>query len=296
MMGRDELGLATVAGGRCAVVAAACRRRARRRAATTRPAPATVPGRRPDRHAQNGPLGGCPVFPADNAWNTDVSTLPGERELRRTTSPTSCSSGNQNLHADFGGGGEYGIPYVTVRAGSRRSRSTSPPTATRATRARTRSRSARRSRAAPSDGDRHVLAVDRDHCKLYELYRAFPQGTTTGTPTPARCSTSARTRCARSAGRRPTPPGCRSSPASSATTRWRRARSTTRCASRSRGPRRATCSRRRTTRRRAPTPTCPPMGLRLRLKASFDIVALHGRGAGDPRGAEEVRDDRRRQR
>jgi hypothetical protein len=24
-----------------------------------------------------------------------------------------------------------------------------------------------------SDGDRHVLAVDRKRCKLYELYRAF---------------------------------------------------------------------------------------------------------------------------
>ena len=27
-----------------------------------------------------------------------------------------------------------------------------------------------------SDGDRHVLVVDRDNCLLYELYRAFPQG------------------------------------------------------------------------------------------------------------------------
>ena len=26
-----------------------------------------------------------------------------------------------------------------------------------------------------SDGDRHVLVVDRDHCMLYELYDAFPQ-------------------------------------------------------------------------------------------------------------------------
>ena len=27
-----------------------------------------------------------------------------------------------------------------------------------------------------SDGDRHVIAVDRNACKVYELYRAFPQG------------------------------------------------------------------------------------------------------------------------
>jgi hypothetical protein len=26
-----------------------------------------------------------------------------------------------------------------------------------------------------SDGDRHILIVDRDHCKLYELYAAYPQ-------------------------------------------------------------------------------------------------------------------------
>jgi hypothetical protein len=29
---------------------------------------------------------------------------------------------------------------------------------------------------ADSDGDRHVLAIDRDNCILYELYSAFPNG------------------------------------------------------------------------------------------------------------------------
>ncbi len=42
--------------------------------------------------------------------------------------------------------------------------------------ARTRCPRTRRSRAAPSStGDRHVLLVDRDACRLWELYSAYPQ-------------------------------------------------------------------------------------------------------------------------
>ena len=56
---------------------------------------------------------------------------------------------------------------------ARSCRSTTPPTATRATPGRSRSPPTPRSRAANSaEGDRHVLAVDRGACTLYELYRA----------------------------------------------------------------------------------------------------------------------------
>ena len=110
------------------------------------------PGRRPPSGTadQNGSLGSCPVFPADNAWNRDVSTLPVARQLAATTStPSSPAAANKKLHADFGGDGEYGIPYITVpgQPGAV-SRSTSSTTATRAIPARTRSRSARPSKAA----------------------------------------------------------------------------------------------------------------------------------------------------
>lgn len=56
-------------------------------------------------------IGMCSIFPADNAWNTDIS--------RAAVHPNSANyirsiglSGR--LHADFGGGGAYGIPWITV--------------------------------------------------------------------------------------------------------------------------------------------------------------------------------------
>ena len=58
----------------------------------------------------------------------------------------------------------------------------------------------------------------------------------------------------------------------------------------------ATSSPRRTTRRRRPNAALPPMGLRLRLKASFSLAGFHGQSLVILQGAEEVRDDRRRQR
>ena len=46
----------------------------------------------------------------------------------------------------------------------------------------------------------------------------------------------------------------------------------------------------------APTPTLPPMGLRLRLKADYDISGFPREVQVDPAGAQEVRHDRGRQR
>ena len=85
---------------------------------------------------------------------------------------------------------------------------------------------------AGATGDRHVIAVQQGTCELFELFAARPSGSGLDRRRPAPDSTCVPTRCARSAGRAPTPPGCRSSPASSATTRWRRARSATRSGSR----------------------------------------------------------------
>ena len=59
---------------------------------TTKPSTTTTtapPGGGSATGDQNGPLGSCPVFPADNAWNTDVSRRAGRTRTRRTTSPTS---------------------------------------------------------------------------------------------------------------------------------------------------------------------------------------------------------------
>jgi hypothetical protein len=122
---------------------------------------------------QNGSLGGCRVFPADNAWNRDVSTLPVSAGSARYVAAITALGGNQDLHADFGGGGAYGIPYVTVPGNQAKvpvdfvddgDESDPGPYPIPLT--------------APIEGgsDRHVLAVDRGHCMLYELFGATPQG------------------------------------------------------------------------------------------------------------------------
>src|SRR5262249_22469792 len=64
--------------------------------------------------ATSGPtLAGCPMFPANNAWNQKVNTLP-VRADSRTFIASISASGKTNLHPDFGGGGAYGIPFMVV--------------------------------------------------------------------------------------------------------------------------------------------------------------------------------------
>ena len=113
-------------------------------------------------------LGGRRVFPADNPWNTDVSGQP----VDPASATLIASCGNRNLHPDFGS--VYGIPYVSVgSATSRRPVSFDyadesdpgpyplPPDAPI-------------EGGASSTGDRHVLVVDTVAWKLYELFDAHP--------------------------------------------------------------------------------------------------------------------------
>jgi hypothetical protein len=117
-----------------------------------------------------------PVFPLDNPWNRDVSKDP----VDPNSDPLIASIGlNTGLHADFGtvyNGVPNGIPYVVV-PGSQ------PKVPMRFS-------AADESDPGPypvppdapieggpnGDGDRHVLVVDRDHWKLYELFSARPEG------------------------------------------------------------------------------------------------------------------------
>jgi hypothetical protein len=117
-------------------------------------------------------IGGCSVFPKSNAWNRDVSRAPVNPRSDAYVAAIS-GGGARFLHADFGGGGRYGIPFVTVPRNQRRVpiRFTEygdesdrgpypvPP-------------------GAPVErgGDRHVLVVQRGRCRLYELYHAARRG------------------------------------------------------------------------------------------------------------------------
>jgi hypothetical protein len=121
-------------------------------------------------------LGGLRVFPSDNPWNQDVSGLPVDRLSR----PILDRIGRDTpLHPDFGTvyqGNPSGIPYVVVPGTQPRvpvkfeylEESDPGPYPIPA--------DAPIEGGPNARGDRHVLVIDRDHGKLYELFAARPDG------------------------------------------------------------------------------------------------------------------------
>ena len=204
-------------------------------------------------------LGGCPMFPADNPWNTRrrraaacTATPPLRRRHLGRGRPLPAPRLRLATRA-------YGIPFVIVPGDAAAScRSASSTTATRAIPARTRSRSTRRSRAA-RDAAR-AGADQQGSCRLYELFDARRAGARLGRRAPARSSTCAPTRCGPTRGRRPTPRACRSCPASCATTRCGRRDPPRAARHRAAHAARASSTRRRTTARRDTNPDEPADG------------------------------------
>jgi hypothetical protein len=119
------------------------------------------------------------VFPATSVWNTPVDKLP----VAADSATLIAAIGNSGVHADFGSGlwdgARIGIPYVAVHG------KTTP-------KSRVTFDYADESDKGPypipanipiegqprsvNDGDRHALIVDRDSCKLYELYALHREG------------------------------------------------------------------------------------------------------------------------
>src|SRR4051794_6642403 len=137
--------------------------------APKRPAPPVPPAPAPpaDAFAGSPAIGACPVFPKDNPWNTDISRYPVD-----TSHDYIGSLGTMVLWPDFGGDGAYGIPYVSVRF----SQPLVPVSFDEP------GESAAGPYPLPSDapveggGDRHVLTLRQGDCKLFELYAAERQG------------------------------------------------------------------------------------------------------------------------
>jgi hypothetical protein len=117
-------------------------------------------------------LNGFVPFPADNLWNQNVASLPVDPNSDAyinfigTTTP---------LHPDFGSGyyagQSIGIPYIVV--------SGQPPVKIDFTKYGDESdpgpmpipqNAPIEGYPKPGNGDRHVLVLDRDNCWLYELY------------------------------------------------------------------------------------------------------------------------------
>ncbi len=133
----------------------------------------------PAAHAQPAPhasIGGCPLFPADNIWNRDISALPVAPD---SASIIASIGAGGHLHADFGAGlyqgAPIGIPYTVVPASQPgvavsfdyASESDPGPYPIPA--------NAPIEGGANSTGDRHVLIVQSGVCKLYEMYASYPQ-------------------------------------------------------------------------------------------------------------------------
>jgi hypothetical protein len=121
-------------------------------------------------------IAGCQIFPVDNIWNTPVDNLPVSPSSSSYINSIGTSTG---LHPDFGSGtwegAPIGIPLTIVTAtqpkvgvtfGWPEESDPGPyPIPT----------DALIEGGSESEGDRHVLVLDRDACKLYELYAAYPQ-------------------------------------------------------------------------------------------------------------------------
>ncbi|HEX6658237.1 MAG TPA: hypothetical protein VF065_09160 [Ilumatobacter sp.] len=143
---------------------------------TTIDRPATV-SEPADRIPQRSPIiGGCPVFPADNAWNQDISQAPLHPNSAAIISSIQ-SNGGTRLHPDFGENSDYGIPFVVVPGGqplvpitytAYGDESDPGPFPVPL--------DAPVEGGAGSNGDRHVLVLRADTCDLFELYHAFPSG------------------------------------------------------------------------------------------------------------------------
>jgi hypothetical protein len=107
----------------------------------------------------------CPVLPPGNVWNTPVDALPRHPDSDRLV--RSIGLGDA-LHPDFSDAGRYGIPITVVgRATPRR--------AVRFTYAGESDRVRYPIPARPRierGSDRHILMLDRDACRLYELFAA----------------------------------------------------------------------------------------------------------------------------
>jgi hypothetical protein len=127
---------------------------------------------------QGGSLGGFVPFPADNLWNQDISGAPVDPNSAALINFIGTSVG---LHADFGSG-EFdnsiiGIPYQVVD-------STQGPITINFTEFGDESdpgpmpiplNAPIEGDPNPS-GDQHVLILDNANCWLYELYNASPSG------------------------------------------------------------------------------------------------------------------------
>jgi hypothetical protein len=124
----------------------------------------------------NASLGGKRPFPDDNPWNQDISKAPVDPLSDRLLASIGL---DRPLHPDFGTvyqGAPSGIPYIVVPGKQAKvpvrfqypDESDPGPYPI--------PKDAPIEGGPKAKGDRHILVIDRDNWKLYELFAAYPQG------------------------------------------------------------------------------------------------------------------------
>jgi hypothetical protein len=125
-------------------------------------------------------IGGCPVFPPDNIWNTPIDQLPVDA---RSDEYVASIGSDKHLHPDFAAGlyegAPIGIPFVVVPMNQ-------PKVAIHFRNFESEEQAEHESDAGPypiprnapieggpkSRDDRHVIVVQQGSCTLFELYKA----------------------------------------------------------------------------------------------------------------------------
>ena len=220
-------------------------------------------------------VGGCEVFPVDNPWNVVVAGAPLRSDSAAIIAAIQ-SNGGTSLHPDFGENPNYGIPFVVVAASQLRvpvvydpygDESDPGPFPIPL--------EAPVEGGAGSSGDRHVLVVQSGSCELFELFDAERSGQGWSAASGARFDLSSNVL---------RPLGWTSADAAGLPILPGLVRFDEVAAGEIRHAIRVTFSR---TQRgyvlpathfasSSTDPTLPAMGIRLRLKASFNVASLTG--------------------
>ena len=126
------------------------------------PTPGPTPGPTP---APFPPLSACSIFPSSNVWNRRVDGLP---VAANSATMIGAIGLDASLHPDFSAAGGYGIPFNVVGSSTPRSKvsfqyagESDPgpyPIPTKP--------------KIEGGSDRHLLMIDTNACTLYELYAA----------------------------------------------------------------------------------------------------------------------------
>jgi hypothetical protein len=124
----------------------------------------------------NADMNGYIPFPGGNPWNTPINNEAVDPNSDNLIKSIGLDTG---LHPDFGAnwnGGPFGIPYMVVPG----TQSKVPMSFQYADQSDPGPypfpKNAPIEGGATSTGDRHVLVIDRDHHELYETWSSYPRG------------------------------------------------------------------------------------------------------------------------